>query len=71
MSRWISEIIQDKQQRLSAGAQKHSHLRVFEGHKIEDGFFIGETLIARIRRAFLPKSGAPHLQIVKSDKASP
>lgn len=71
MSQWISEIIEDKQRRLAAGVQQQGHLHVFEGRKIADGLIVGDTLVAKIRRAFRPKSSAFQLRLVNSDKASP
>ncbi len=68
MSRWISKIIEDKQRRQAAGAQKHGHLHAFEGSKMVEGVIVGEPLFSRIRRAFHPKSGRPRLHVVKSEK---
>jgi len=49
MSRWISKIIEDKQRRQAAGAQKHGHLHAFEGSKMVEGVIVGEPLFSRIR----------------------
>ena len=66
MSKWVSEIIEEKQQRQASGAQKHGHLHAFEGSKVLEGVTVGESLGSKIKRFFRPKASAPQLRVLKS-----
>lgn len=66
MSKWISEVISDKQRRLAAGARAHRHLQAYEGSKIADGLAVGDTVLDKIRRFFRPKPRAPQLHVIDS-----
>lgn len=37
---WISEIVEQKQQRQMSGPVRHWHLQVFEGGKIAEGLYV-------------------------------
>ncbi len=64
MSKWVSDIVREKQERQSKGARTHGHLQAFEGSKISDGLVVGETLMDKIRRFIRPKPSAPRLRVL-------
>lgn len=66
MSKWVSDIISDKQQRQAEGARKHGHLQAFEGGKVLQGVTVGDSVINKIRRFFRPKASTPQLRVLKS-----
>ena len=66
MSKWVSEIIDEKQRRQAAGARKHGHLEAIEGSMVLDGVTVGESLSSKIKWFFRPKARAPQLRVLKS-----
>ena len=67
MSKWVSDIVQAKEQRLASGAKKHGHLQAIEGGKIADGLpLVGESLFAKIKRFFRAQKRDMQINVTKS-----
>lgn len=52
---WISEIVDQKQQRQAAGPVQHGHLQIFEGGKIAKGVYARPICLWRRIRNWLTR----------------
>jgi len=63
---WMSELLEEKRQRLAAGPIQHGHLRVFEGGKLADGTYVEPKSLWHSIRSWLARDKAqPRLRPVK------
>ncbi len=65
MSKWISELVQEKQRKMEQSGRRHAHLQSFEGSKVMEGLVIGESWLEKFKRGFRGPVVKPSLHVIK------
>ena len=65
MSKWISELVQDKLRQKEQSGRRYAHLQSIEGSKVIEGLVIGENWLEKFKRLFRGPVRRPSLHVIQ------